>query len=156
MTYENEPVAAASLLERAQILHDEHVASAEKYKEKVMAEADETVARMVAETEEECQKMLGSLEDQKSSLLAEIDTLRTIEAEYRQTLTETLNGFLAQVQTVDTEEAVETDVETLDPVVVDEVTEEVYNNEEDYVENDDESNPEIVEETIELEEADTE
>lgn len=98
MVEHNEPVVAASLLEKAQVLHDEHVAEAEAYKEKVIREADVEAKRILDEAETEKVRVIGGLEDKKKTLEEGLQRLREIEAEYRQTMISSLEGFIDKIK----------------------------------------------------------
>lgn len=96
--YNSEVHGSATLLEKAQILHDQFVAEAKVYKEKVMRESGAEAEKLLADAYAERERVLGDLENDKAALSEEIATLQRLEAEYRGSLVDTLNGFLARVK----------------------------------------------------------
>lgn len=134
MDFNTEPEAATSLLEKAQLLHDQYVKEAEAHKEKVISEANDKAERLVEDATAEAERLseesqaeadrligeanterentLSGLEAERVAINEEIEKLREFEATYRQTIVDTLYGFLHNVQTgKEVEETVETNVE---------------------------------------------
>lgn len=78
--------SAVGIIERAQRLHDEHVAEGKAEAEKLVGEAKSEAQRIVAEAEKKQQEVRAKLETERKTLESRITELRAFERDYRQEL----------------------------------------------------------------------
>lgn len=77
---------AAGMLALAQRLHDEHVRTGERERDRLIGEAKSHADRLVSDAERQKTDTLITLERERSSLEREIDELKVFEREYRSRL----------------------------------------------------------------------
>ncbi|MGO1770546.1 MAG: DivIVA domain-containing protein [Microbacterium sp.] len=78
--------SALGILERAQRLHDEHVAEGKSEAEKLISDARTEAGDIVEKANKERQEVRNKLETERKSLEGRITELRTFERDYRQEL----------------------------------------------------------------------
>lgn len=78
--------SAVGIIERAQRLHDEHVAEGKAEAEKLVGEAKSEAQRILAEAEKKQQEVRAKLETERKTLEGRITELRAFERDYRQEL----------------------------------------------------------------------
>lgn len=78
--------SALGILERAQRLHDEHVAEGKAEAEKLITDARTEASDIVEKANKERQEVRNKLETERKSLEGRITELRTFERDYRQEL----------------------------------------------------------------------
>lgn len=79
----NVATSAASIIERAQRLHDEHVAEGKALAEKMVSEAKAEAERIVGEAETRQREMNEKYERDRTMLESRISELRQFERDYR-------------------------------------------------------------------------
>jgi len=75
-----------SIIERAQRLHDEHVAEGKAQRDQLISDAKAQAASIVAEAEAKGRDELARLEKERTVLEGRITELRGFERDYRQEL----------------------------------------------------------------------
>ncbi|MCD1268613.1 DivIVA domain-containing protein [Microbacterium sp. MEC084] len=78
--------SAASIIERAQRLHDEHVAEGKQTAEQLIADAKAEAERLVSEAESRQRELNEKYEKDRTTLEGRISELRQFERDYRQQL----------------------------------------------------------------------
>ena len=78
--------SAVSIIERAQRLHDEHVAEGRAEAEKLVADARGKASEIVAEAERKQREIHTRLENERKTLEGRITELRQFERDFRQQL----------------------------------------------------------------------
>ncbi|MGX9346548.1 DivIVA domain-containing protein [Microbacterium sp. KNMS] len=78
--------SAASIIERAQRLHDEHVAEGQATAEQIVSEANTKASQIVSEAEAKQREIHAKLESERKTLEGRITELRQFERDYRQQL----------------------------------------------------------------------
>ncbi len=78
--------SALGILERAQRLHDEHVAEGKSEADKLISDARTEASDIVEKANKERQEVRNKLETERKSLEGRITELRTFERDYRQEL----------------------------------------------------------------------
>ncbi|GAA4762021.1 MULTISPECIES: DivIVA domain-containing protein [Microbacterium] len=78
--------SAASIIERAQRLHDEHVAEGQATAEQIVSDAKSQASRIVADAEAKQREVTAQLDSERKTLEGRITELRQFERDYRQQL----------------------------------------------------------------------
>ncbi|WOF21833.1 DivIVA domain-containing protein [Microbacterium betulae] len=78
--------SAASIIERAQRLHDEHIAEGQAHAEQIVFEAKSQAGQIVAEAEAKQREITAKLDSERKTLEGRITELRQFERDYRQQL----------------------------------------------------------------------
>lgn len=90
---------ALGILERAQRLHDEHVAEGKTEAEKLVGEATAEAEKIVGGAKKERNEIRTKLETERKTLESRITELRTFERDYRQELRGYFEGKLKDLDT---------------------------------------------------------
>jgi DivIVA domain-containing protein len=78
--------SAASIIERAQRLHDEHVAEGQAQAEQLVSEAQAKASQIVSDAEAKQREITTKLDTERKTLESRITELRQFERDYRQQL----------------------------------------------------------------------
>ncbi|MDN3311890.1 DivIVA domain-containing protein [Microbacterium oryzae] len=78
--------SAASIIERAQRLHDEHVAEGQAQAEQLVSEAQAKANQIVSDAEAKQREITTKLDTERKTLESRITELRQFERDYRQQL----------------------------------------------------------------------
>jgi DivIVA domain-containing protein len=78
--------SAASIIERAQRLHDEHVAEGQAHADQIVSEAQSQANQIVSEAEAKQREITAKLDNDRKTLEGRITELRQFERDYRQQL----------------------------------------------------------------------
>ena len=91
--------SALGILERAQRLHDEHVAEGKAEAEKLVSDATAEADEIVKAAKKERNDLRNKLETERKTLESRITELRTFERDYRQELRGYFEGKLKDLDT---------------------------------------------------------
>ena len=94
--------ASAGIIERAQRLHDEHVAEGIAQRDKLIADAQSQAASIVSEAETKGREEIARLDKERASLENRITELRNFERDYRAQLRGYIEGKLRDLETTGT------------------------------------------------------
>lgn len=85
------------MIQMAQKLHDEYVASGEQEKERILSEATAKAEEIMSKAEQDAQQRMGDLVAERGELERKIDDLRRFERDYRARLTTYLENLLGDL-----------------------------------------------------------